>query len=108
MSFKIRVHKVNKTPVIEIIGELAGKNVGEVAVRLAQLRSSAEKNIAIDLKRTTFVDSHGLGVFVYCWRLLEKEKRNLLFVRPQGFVLNMLQNTNLDQIFTVVESIEAL
>jgi anti-anti-sigma factor len=108
MSFRIRVHKVKGTPVLEIIGELAGRNVSDVALRLEQLRTTEGKKIAVDLKRTTFIDSHGLGVFVYTWRLLEKEKRDLIFVRPQGFVLNMFQNTNLDHIFTVVASLEEI
>jgi hypothetical protein len=47
-------------------------------------------------------------VFVYCWRLLENEKRSLVFVNPQGFILNLFHNTNLDRLFTVVDSFEAL
>jgi anti-sigma B factor antagonist len=108
MSFKIHVKKIKGKPVLEIIGELTGENVGKVAVRLEHLRKSPAQSIGVDLSRTTFIDSHGLGAFVYCWRLLENEHRDLVFVSPQGFILNMLHNTNLDRVFKVVDSIEDL
>jgi anti-sigma B factor antagonist len=108
MSVKFHVRKTRGIPVIEVIGEMAGKNIEKIAMRLERMCRSKAKTIAVDLSRTTFIDSHGLGVFVYCWRLLENEKRDLIFVKPQGFILNMLQNTNLDRVFRVVDSIEEL
>jgi anti-anti-sigma factor len=108
MNFKSHVRKINGTPVLEITGELAGAKVGKIAAELERLRKTPAKTIAIDLSKTTFIDSHGLGVFMYCWRLLENDHRDLVFVNPQGFILNMFQNTNLDRMFKVVDSIEAL
>lgn len=108
MSIKINVRKFKEIPVIEIIGELSGEEVGKLAARLEKMRKSDDKVIAVDLGRTTFIDSHGLGVFVYCWRLLENERRDLVFINPQGFILNMFHNTNLDRVFKVVDSLEAL
>ncbi|MBN1128642.1 MAG: STAS domain-containing protein [Chitinispirillaceae bacterium] len=108
MSFKIHTKKHKGRPVLEITGELTGENVGKIAVRLEKMRKTTAKTIAVDLSRTTFIDSHGLGAFVYCWRLLENEHRDLVFVSPQGFILNMLHNTNLDRVFRVVNSIEEL
>jgi anti-sigma B factor antagonist len=108
MSLKIRIRKDTKIPVLEINGELSGVKVGKIAAELERLRKSRAKAIAVDLSRTTFIDSHGLGVFVYCWRLLENDRRDLIFINPQGFILNMFQNTNLDRMFRVVDSIEEL
>ena len=108
MSIKISVRKCREIPVVGIVGELSGESVGKIAARLEKLRKLDNKTIAVDLSRTTFIDSHGLGVFVYCWRQLENEQRNLVFVNPQGFILNMFRNTNLDRLFKVVDSLEAL
>jgi anti-sigma B factor antagonist len=107
MDFKTRVRKVKGIPVLEISGEFAGDNAGKTAALLEEMRASTEKNIAVDLQRMTFIDSVGLGVFVYCWRLLEKDHRDMYFIKPQGFVLNMFQNTSLDRIFKVVDRLEA-
>ena len=105
MSFKVHIKKIKGMPVLEISGELTGENVGKIAVRLERLRKTKARLIAVDLSRTTFIDSHGLGAFVYCWRMLENENRDLVFVSPQGFILSMLHNTNLDRVFKVVDSI---
>jgi anti-anti-sigma factor len=108
MSVKITLRKSGEIPVIGIVGELSGESVGKVAARLEKVRKTGALTIAVDLNRTTFIDSHGLGVFVYCWRLLENERRTLVFVNPHGFILNMFHNTNLDRLFKVVDSLEAL
>jgi anti-anti-sigma factor len=107
MNFKTRVRKVKGTPVLEITGEFAGENAGKTAVLLEELRTSTEESIAVDLRHMTFIDSVGLGVFVYCWRLLENDRRDMFFIKPTGFVLNMFQNTSLDRVFKVVDSLEA-
>jgi len=106
MGFKTKVRKIKGTPVLEIAGEFAGENASKAAVILEKMRTSTEAGIAVDLKRTTFIDSVGLGVFVYCWRLLENDKRTMFFVRPQGFVLKMFQNTSLDKVFKVVDELD--
>ena len=107
MGFKTKVRKKGKgIPVLEISGDFAGENASKAAVLLEEMRTSTEGGIAVDLKRTTFIDSVGLGVFVYCWRLLENDKREMFFVRPQGFVLKMFQNTSLDRVFKVVDELD--
>ena len=103
MSFKMHVKKNASGPVLEIIGELSSKQVGKIAERLEQMRKSGAKTIAVDLSKTTFIDSHGLGVFVYSWRLLENEGRDMVFINPQGFIRNMFQNTNLDKVFKIAD-----
>jgi anti-anti-sigma factor len=108
MSFKIKIRKVNSTPVLEIFGEITGENVAKVMNKLDSLRNNGSKMIAVDLGKTTFIDSHGLGAFVYSWRLLEENKRQLVFINPHGFVYTMFSGTNLDKIFKVVEENQLL
>lgn len=108
MSLKLKVRKVNSTPVLEVSGEITGDNVAKIIARLESLRNGGSKMIAVDLEETTFIDSHGLGAFVYSWRLLEEENRQLVFINPQGFVNNMFSGTNLDKIFKVIEENQLL
>jgi anti-anti-sigma factor len=105
MSFKAKMRKVKGTPVLEIKGDFAGENAAKAAVMLEEMRTFSKGSVAVDLSRTNFIDSVGLGVFVYCWRLLDNDKRDMFFIKPQGFVLTMFQNTSLDKVFKVVESI---
>jgi anti-anti-sigma factor len=105
MGLKTKVRKVNGMTVLEIKGEFVGENAAKAALVLDEMRGASKSSIAVDLNGTTFIDSVGLGVFVYCWRMLENERRDMFFIKPQGFVLSMLQNTSLDKVFKVVESI---
>ena len=105
MGCKTKVKKGKGMPVLEIRGEFVGEDAAKAAVLLEEMRSSTGAGIAVDLSRTSFIDSVGLGVFVYCWRLLEKEHRDMTFIKPQGFVLKMFQSTSLDRIFKVVDAI---
>jgi anti-anti-sigma factor len=105
MGCKTKVRKVKGMPVLEIRGDFAGEKAAEAALLLEKMRKSTGAAIAVDLNNTTFIDSVGLGVFVYCWRLLDNAHRDMLFVKPQGFVLTMFRNASLDKVFKVVESI---
>ncbi|NLG17420.1 MAG: STAS domain-containing protein [Fibrobacter sp.] len=108
MSLKIRSKKINSSPVLEITGEITGENVGKITSKLEGLRKGDSQKVVVDLSKTTFIDSHGLGVFVYIWRLLGEQNRELIFLNPQGFIRNMFNGTNLDKIFKVVDSEEAI
>ena len=92
---------------LEINGEITGENVGKITKKLENLRKADSEKIVVDLSKTTFIDSHGLGAFVYLWRLLEEQKRELV-LNPQGFIRSLFTGTNLDKIFRVVDSEEAI
>ena len=108
MSIKIRTRKVKTIPVLEISGDITGENVGKITSKLESLFKGDSHKVAIDLSNTSFIDSHGLGAFVYMWRLLEEQNRELVFLNPQGFIRNMFAGTNLDKIFKIAESEESL
>ncbi len=108
MSFKMRIKKLKGHPVLEIRGELTGDQIAKVTTKLDGLLKGNAQTIVVDLGNTTFIDSHGLGVFVYCWRLLEQDNRRLVFLNPQGFIRSMFIGTNLDKIFPIVDSDEEL
>jgi anti-sigma B factor antagonist len=108
MSIRLKIKKFRSTPVLEINGDITGENVGKITKKLENLRKAESEKIVVDLSKTTFIDSHGLGAFVYLWRLLEEQKRELVFLNPQGFIRSLFTGTNLDKIFRVVDSEEAI
>lgn len=108
MSCKISVRKNGAIPVLVVDGDLTGAEIAKVAKKLETIRKGKAAKVAVDLSQTTFIDSHGLGAFVYSWRLLEEEKRQLVFLNPSSFVRNTLNGTNLDKVFIIVESEEKL
>lgn len=108
MGFKLRMRKKKEIPILDVIGDITGEDIRKITQKLDYFRKGDFQTVAIDLSRTTFIDSHGLGAFIYCWRMLEEQGRKLVFLSPQGFVRTMFSGTNLDKIFEIVESEEEL
>jgi anti-sigma B factor antagonist len=100
--------KVNDIPAMYIEGDITAQDSGLISKKLDQLSATKSARVAIDLSETTFIDSYGLGVFVYTWKTLSESGRELLFVNPQALVSNVFTGTNLGQIFHVVESLDAI
>lgn len=108
MSFKIKINRIKDFPVIEIIGELVGSNVGKVSSKLESVKNSTERRIAIDLRKTTFIDSHGLGVFVFFQRRLTEEEKELVFIKPSDFIMDIFEGANLTKIFNIIDDEDKL
>jgi len=104
MSLKLRVRKKGDVPILDIDGEITGKDVGKVAARLDSLRKTNSKTVVVDLSRTLFIDSPGLGAFVYCRKVLQTENKEIVLLNPQGFVRTLLNGTNLDKVFRIIVS----
>ncbi len=108
MSFRLKLRKIRSVPVLYIAGDVTGGNIGKITSRLESLYKFPSGTVAIDLSRTTFIDSHGLGVFVFFFRRLSEERRKLVFLRPSEFVRELVSGSNLDRIFTIIDSEENL
>jgi anti-sigma B factor antagonist len=110
MSFKLRTRKAgaNQIPVLVIAGDVTGSNIGKISAKLEDIRNSHTGTIAIDLSATTFIDSHGLGVFVFFFRRLSEENRRLVFLSPSAFIRDLFSGSNLNQIFPIIDSEDSL
>ena len=108
MNFRLKSRKIGDVPVVEIVGDFTGENIRKFTQKIETYKKGDCSKLVVDLSGTTFIDSHGLGVFIYSWRVMEDENRKLIFLNPQGFIRSMFQGTNLDKIFHVVDSEEQI
>jgi anti-anti-sigma factor len=100
--------KHNTIPVIKLIGDVAAQNIHTLSKKLESLIEGKHPTIVIDLNETKYIDSHGLGVFVYSWKMMEKNNNKLIFLNSQEFIRNMFEGTNLNQILTIVDNLEKI
>lgn len=108
MRFKAK-HKVHQgVSVLKITGEISGRDAPLVSKKIDQLQKSNSTVLVIDLSETSFIDSYGLGVFVFAWKNLEKQGCKLVFMSPHEAVRSIFTGTHLDSVFRVIESIEEL
>ena len=108
MSFKLKIRKTNTAVVLVLSGDITGTSVGKISSKLESIQKMYQGTIAIDLSETTFIDSHGLGVFVFFYRRLSEENRKLVFLKPSEFILDLFSGSNLVKIFSIVSSEEEL
>lgn len=108
MSCKIKIKKQNNIALVKISGELIAKEVNTLSKKFESLGKGKARTIVVDLTETNYIDSHGLGVFVYAWKMLEQKNHELIFLNPQGFIRDMFMGTNLHQILRVIDDLEEL
>lgn len=103
MNMRLRIRKVKLTPVLEVSGEVTCKNINKITSKLNALRKGDSKMIAIDLNRTTFIDSSGLGALVYIWRILEEEHCHLVIFNPLDSIRDIFEDTSLNRLFKYIK-----
>lgn len=66
------------------------------------------KNLVLDFSGTTHIDSSGIRLIINLKKKIETFKRNLYILKPSEKVLSILEDTNMNKILTVINSIEDL
>jgi len=112
MSLEIKLKKVKNVPVIELVGRAIDVDVEKFSKKLVAVYKKKPKRIVIDLSRTNFVDSHGLGIIVYYNTLMAKEGGQLVLLNAnpdsRGYVRRLFALTNLDKVLKTVTSFDEL
>lgn len=108
MSCKIKTRKYNDVYLIKLSGEIETTDINTISKKLKSLANRQCHTIAIDLNEVKYIDSHGLGVFVHFWKLMEKNNRELVFVKPQGVIATIFEGANLNQILKIVDNLEGI
>jgi anti-anti-sigma factor len=108
MSLEIKQKKINDVPVLELIGRAIDVDVEKFSKKLDTLYKKGLKKIVVDLSKTNFVDSHGLGIIVYYNTLMQKEKRELVILNAnpdkRGYVHRLFELTNLYKVLRIIAS----
>jgi anti-anti-sigma factor len=112
MSLEIKLKKVKDVPVLELVGRAIDVDVEKFSKKLQSAHKKGASRIVIDLSRTNFVDSHGLGIIVYYNTLMAKEGKELIVLNsnPDGrsYVRRLFELTNLDKVLRTITSLDEL
>ncbi len=112
MALTVYTKNILNTPCLELVGRVTDDDARELSSSLRSLCRRGHPIIAVDISRVQFVDSHGLGVFVFYSTLMEKANRRLVFIHtnrtPTSYVNRLFQMTNLDKVLEIAPSIESL
>jgi anti-anti-sigma factor len=108
MSLDIKLKKIRDIPVLELVGRAIDVDVEKFSKKLDVLYHKGVPKIVVNLTKTNFVDSHGLGIIVYYNTLMQKENRELVILNANpdksSYVHRLFELTNLDKVLRTVSS----
>jgi len=100
MSLKAAVRRVGDVSIIDLAGRITlGEGSGLVRNSIKELVNSGQKNILVNLKEVTYIDSAGLGELVGAYATVTNMSGNIKLLHPQSKVHDLLQVTKLYTVF---------
>jgi anti-sigma B factor antagonist len=100
MSLKAVVRPAGDVAIVDLSGRLTlGEGSGLVRNTIKDLVNSGRKNILINLKDVTYIDSAGLGELVGAYATVTNMGGNIKLLHPQSKVHDLLQVTKLYTVF---------
>ncbi|MBN1983541.1 MAG: STAS domain-containing protein [Chitinivibrionales bacterium] len=99
----IKTKNLQTSQTIQLKGVITAKTVPILSKTIQRLLKKECHTIIMDLSEIEYIDSHGLGVFVYAWKALDEQNKKLLFFCPKGAAHDILTTTNLHKIIPLIE-----
>lgn len=100
MSTKATVRQAGDVSIVDLSGRITlGEGSGLVRSTIKNLVSAGKKNILLNLKDVSYIDSAGLGEMVGSYATVTNGGGNIKLLHPQAKVHDLLQVTKLYTVF---------
>jgi anti-sigma B factor antagonist len=104
MSLKAAVRRVDDVAIVDLSGRITlGEGSGLVRNTIKDLVNSGQKNILVNLKDVSYIDSAGLGELVGAYASVTNMAGNIKLLHPQAKVHDLLQVTKLYTVFVAFD-----
>jgi anti-sigma B factor antagonist len=107
MEFTLVTRAAPDRIVLEVGGEVDVYTAPRLRERLVELVDGGAKHLIVDLAKVEFLDSTGLGVLVGAMKRLKTAGGQLTLVCARESLLKIFRITALDQVFTIVPTVDA-
>jgi anti-sigma B factor antagonist len=110
MSTRATVRQTGDVSIVDLAGRITlGEGSGLVRSTIKDLVNAGHKNILLNLKDVTYIDSAGLGEMVGSYATVTNIGGNIKLLHPQAKVHDLLQVTKLYTVFIAFDDeMEAL
>ncbi len=112
MALALIVKKFHDIPLIHLDGRVIGVDSKKLKKKLESVYKKETNQIILDITRTDFMDSTGLGIILYYHTLMQKSGRELILLtendNPQAYMNRLLEFTKLTTVLKVITSLESL
>ena len=100
MACKVSVRQAGDVAVVDLSGRITlGDGSGTVRETVNDLVSKGQKQILLNLKEVTYIDSAGLGELVGAYATITNQGGEIKLLNAQGKVQDVLQVTKLYTVF---------
>ncbi|MBV8115298.1 MAG: STAS domain-containing protein [Silvibacterium sp.] len=100
MSLNIKTRQVGKVAIVDLNGKVTlGENTGILRDELRSLLSQGNKNIILNMRDVSYVDSAGLGELVGAYTTATNNGGSVKLLHLQGKMKDLMQITKLHTIF---------
>src|SRR5215467_12864319 len=100
MSTKADVRRVGDVAIVDLAGKITlGEGSGLVRNTIKDLVNSGQKNILLNLREVSYIDSAGLGEIVGSYATVTNAQGSIKLLHPQAKVHDLLQVTKLYTVF---------
>lgn len=106
MELETKIIEDKKAVLFYVPPRLDASNSLPFKEKLTELVEKGYKNLLIDLSKTNFIDSSGLGALVGKISTCRKNGGDIKLISPTQRVVEILQITNLDKILKIYKTLE--
>ncbi len=106
MNFKVEDKADGRVTVISIPERLTTETSDDLKQILKELVEAGKYNIVMDLAKTKYMDSSGLGAIVSKIASTRSKKGDIRLANPRKYVLDLLALTHINQIIKVYNNLE--
>ena len=100
MALTAKTRRVGSVSVMDLSGKITlGENTGILRDELRSLLAQGNKNILLNMKDVTYVDSAGLGELVGAYTTATNQGGSVKLLHLQGKMKDLMQITKLHTIF---------
>ena len=104
MSTNASVRHTGAIAIVDLAGRITlGEGSGLVRTTIKDLVSAGHKNILLNLKEVTYIDSAGLGELVGAYATVTHQGGTIKLLHPQAKVHDLLQITKLYTVFVAFD-----
>jgi anti-sigma B factor antagonist len=104
MSLTASVRKVGDVAIVDLAGRVTlGEGSGLVRSTIKDLVNGGQKNILLNLKEVSYLDSAGLGELVGSYASVTHGGGSIKLLHPQAKVHDLLQVTKLYTVFVAFD-----
>src|SRR5690625_578185 len=101
LNLTIDVVEEGDNVIVRLDGELDVYTAPKLKRKLLPLTEKAGNKVEIELQKTSYLDSTGLGVFISAYKSANQHNSQLKFVHLQSRVLRLFKVTGLHEIMDI-------